>query len=493
MVGRLESINSQLSIISEEKTKHTSKKAEAERTYAECESEIQELSKGQSFEVLNKDLQLARAQFGAAGKSIDDIDKEIGRLIGVSHGLPFFADAFEDALQQLAIMRRENILPADVSEGFVNRLLDWPQTQICICGRSLDPGAHEDQRKCIEDYRNRTMAVDLNHALLSLVNSLESGTVRGFKVRADATVKGLTIAVKGREQAVISQLDSQTLVAALEEKRQKLSVEKIQQLQRSQRAANEARIDSERHLKEIEINLKRLEFEQGKLDSEINGLQKSGKGSEINKLLHSKKQAQELAGFIQEARAAVKNTFHSKLQDLVSHYYDPVAPDDSKAHVDKSTLLPAIRVDGEVRKNIGGAQRQLLVLSHIVSLAQLRKWLHDELKKVGINPGNIDEHCFVLDSVFGPVADEFREKCAEFLVGKARQVMVLVAAQQWDETVRTRLENPANKIYRLVRCTNKTDIKPEERTMKFRKKDIEVFRQVGPEVKSFTVAEEVKL
>lgn len=161
--------------------------------------------------------------------------------------------------------------------------------------------------------------------------------------------------------------------------------------------------------------------------------------------------------------------------------------------MDKATLLPAIQVNGQARKNIGGAQRQLLVLSHIVSLAQLRKWLHQELSSIGLSPGKIDEHCFVLDSVFGPVADGFREMCAEFLVGKARQIVILVASQQWDDTIRTRLEKSANKVYRLVRCTGKSDIKPEERTMKFRKKDIEVFRLIGRTEIPYTVAEEVKL
>jgi hypothetical protein len=213
----------------------------------------------------------------------------------------------------------------------------------------------------------------------------------------------------------------------------------------------------------------------------------------LEKILATQKQARALAEFIDLARVSVKGTFHSKLQELVSKYYDSVAPDGSMAHVDKGTLLPAIQVDGEVRKLIGGAQRQLLVLSHIVSLAQLRKWLHDELISLGLAPGKIDEHCFVLDSVFAPVADGFREKCAEFLVGKAKQIIILVASQQWDETIRTRLESSANKVYRLVRCTGKEDIKPENRTMKFRNKEIEVFRKIGVDEKPYTVAEEVKL
>lgn len=493
MVDRLESINVQHARQLEEKASHEVKMAEAEKIYSQCEIDIQELSKGKSFEELNKNLNTARAKRDSASKAIDDCDKEIARLIGASHGLPFYAEGFDEALQQLEVMRSENLLPADVSEGFVNRILAWPQNKMCICGRSLDPETHADQRKCIEDYRERTMAVDLNHALLSLLNSLEAGTARGFRARAEHAAVGLDEAIQKRDQAVLDQKDFQDQVDGLEQQRQQLSVEEIQRLQKRQRDAHDTRLRCAEQLKSVEIVLKRLEHDRAQLDSEVRGLQRGGVAGQIMTLIGTQKMARELADFIEEARIAVKNTFHSKLQDLVSRYYDPVAPDGSKAHVDKASLLPAIRVDGDVRKNIGGAQRQLLVLSHIVSLAQLRKWLHDQLSEIGIAPGRIDEHCFVLDSVFGPVADEFREKCAEFLVGKARQVMVLVASQQWDDTVRTRLERSANKVYRLVRCTGKDDFKPEDRTMRFRQKEIEVFRRINPADKPYTVAEEVRI
>jgi len=493
MLHKLEFNNNLVTNLNQEKIALDKKCDEAELIYSNCETDIQQLSKGKSFEQLSKDLDLVRSGFSRAGKQIDDSDKEIGRMIGISRGLPFYADGFDAAMRQLEVMQKENLLPADVSEGFVNRILRWPETQACICGRPLDPGANADQRKCIEDYREKTMAVDLNHALVSLLNSLEAETKNGFKARAKNSISEIDQSLQSRDKAVLAQKDYQEKIAGLEGRRQDLSVEEIQRLQKEQRAANETRLQCVEKLKTNDIALRNLGLMQTKLDAEIRALNRGGVAGQITKLIGTQKTASELADFIEEARTAVKNAFHSKLQDLVSQYYDPVAPDNSKAHVDKNSLLPAIRVDGEVRRNIGGAQRQLLVLSHIISLSRLRKWLHEELTKIGIIPGKIDDHCFVLDSVFGQVADQFREKCADFLVGKARQVIVLVASQQWDETVRSRLENAANKVYCLVRCTGKDDLKPEERTMSFRKKDIEVFRRIKPSEKPYTVAEEIPI
>jgi len=491
LVSRVDKVNQETGNLNLEKVDLDEKHSKAEVIYEESEQAIRDLSQGKSFEKLNKDLESARLERKEKERLINELDLEISRLIGNSQGLPFLGDAFGDALNQLEQMRDLNLLPADVSEPFANRLLDWPKTKICICGRGLDPKLHSDQRQCIEDYRERSMSVDLSAALLDLLNSLEKDAKHGFSRRSQESCSVLTDSLSKRDAAVIASIDLKERVKALEDERQNNNVEAVQKHQKRQREAGEIMGRIKIRLEKINELLQSLRHQKTKLDGDVKTMAGQGANSRIISMLKEQEQAKQLAEFIGEARAAVKGAFHTKLQDLVSQYYDPVAPDKSVAHVDRATLLPSIRVDGEVRRNIGGAQRQLLVLSHIVSLAQLRKWLHDELLALKIAPGRIDEHCFVLDSVFGPTADEFREKCAEFLVGKARQVIILVASQQWDETVRSRLEGYANKAYRLIRCTTKENMKPEDRTMEFRGKAYEVFRQIDGKQKPYTVAEEI--
>lgn len=474
-----------------EKEELIKKRSEAQAVYDQSEQAIRDLSQGKSFEQLNNDLDKVRLECKVQQRALDALDQEISRLIGNSQGLPFMNDAFASVLAQLGRMRDLNLLPADVSEPFANRLLDWPKTKVCICGRSLDPRQHLDQRKCIEDYRERSMSVTLSAALLDLLNSLEKDTKQGFLRRSQNVCSVVIDAISSRDSVILLISDLKDREKALEDERIRHNVAEVQKYQKRQRDAAEIIRQIANRIIKIDEMLQSLRHQKTKLEGEVKSMNGRGAANRISSLLNEQAQAKKLAEFIAESRAAVKGAFHTKLQDLVSQYYDPVAPDKSVAHVDRATLLPSICVDGEVRKNIGGAQRQLLVLSHIVSLAQLRKWLHDELLALKIAPGRIDEHCFVLDSVFGPTADEFREKCAEFLVGKARQVIVLVASQQWDNTVRTRLEGFANKAYRLVRCTTKENINPKERTMEFRGKAYEVFRQIGASQKPYTLAEEI--
>jgi DNA sulfur modification protein DndD len=462
--------------------------ADAKKAYEDCEEQIRNLSNGKPFDDLNKKLSNARAELKAKERDLDSAEREIAAEVGSSHGLPLLEAAFKPAFTQLEEMRGQNLLPGDVSEPFVHRLLE---AELCVCGRSLDPGRDATERRCVEDYLKRTMAVDLSALLMGLLNALEPGSKKGFVSRTKESRAALSKALDERDANIVAIADLKTRVQGLEKERDRLNVTEIQRLQAEQRKAADKEIEANRHIKGCDSVIRVLEHDYSQKEAELKKIGRKGAGAEILSLTQTRRRADELATFIGEARAAVKASFHKQLQNSLANYYDPVAPDNSTAWVDPKSLLPAIKVDGEIRKNIGGAQRQLLVLGHIVSLAQLRKWLHEQLQQVGVNPGQIEDHCFVLDSVFGPAADQFREKCAEFLVGKARQIVVLVASQQWDDIVRSRLEKPVTKAYRLVRHTPKDDISPSERLMRFRSKDYEVFHVIPAGKKAYTVAEEI--
>jgi hypothetical protein len=99
-----------------------------------------------------------------------------------------------------------------------------------------------------------------------------------------------------------------------------------------------------------------------------------------------------------------------------------------------------------VRKNLGGGQSQLLALAYIVSLARLRKSLHAEMQRLGVGLGKLDDQSFLLDSPFDKMMRPYAVKIAEFLDGNARQIVLLLAKQQW-ELVSDIIDPMADKIY----------------------------------------------
>jgi len=465
----------------------------ARRTYEDCEREILELSKGQSHDDINQRLAKVREEKRIAEKSIEDHDRDICRLVGVSHGVPFLTDAYAPAARVLKQMREDNLLPADVSEGFVNRLLDWPRSRTCICGRPLHPEENATERSCIEEYRNRALAVDLNAALLSLLNSLEPQNECGFRKRTAMCQAQIAAKMKARKTAIEKVQELRQQVIDLEDKRLQLNVEAITHLQERQReaaAAGRQAADAER---QIEAEITQYGRHMEEMRAEIRELERKGTNHKAGQLARAIETANELSGFIGHALRVVKESFHHRLQALVGQHYDSVATDGSRAWVDPESLVPAIQRDGVVMRNVGGAQKQLLVLSHIVSLAQLRKALHDELLSLNIYIGQLGDQAFFLDSVFGQTADNYREACAKFLPGKARQVVVLVANQQWDTSIREALEPHADRAFYLELHTPKPVDRPAERTMVFRGRDYQVFKRIADDETAYAQLREIPL
>jgi hypothetical protein len=156
--------------------------------------------------------------------------------------------------------------------------------------------------------------------------------------------------------------------------------------------------------------------------------------------------AEKLRLLIHESRETLNKSFHDILQRTVSHYYDQAAYDGTRARINRGTLLPAIENDGHVRGNLGGGQSQLLALAYVVALSRLRKDLHTQMQKLGIGCGKIDDQSFFLDSPFNNMTDHYAHAIAQFLDGNTRQVVLLLARQQWN-LVREIIETDISKAY----------------------------------------------
>src|SRR5262249_54038686 len=135
---------------------------------------------------------------------------------------------------------------------------------------------------------------------------------------------------------------------------------------------------------------------------ELNEMGGRGAGSQVQKLFAVRERANELQKLIEQSLEHLKGSFHQVLQESVCKYYDPNVTDSSSAIIDQNSLLPLIQRNGDVLHSLGGGQRQLLVLAHIISLAELRRNLHTQLDAIGIKTGKLDDQSFFLDSVFAP-------------------------------------------------------------------------------------------
>jgi hypothetical protein len=128
---------------------------EAEKLSRLGDEEVAREAKRQLTEAQQR-LTRAKARFETA-------DEEIVREIGNSLGVPFLNAAIAPVAEILKEMEDDNILPADITPGFVDRVL---KNKTCICGKQHD----ESSRSHWEEYRKKTLAADAGEGLRKLLD-----------------------------------------------------------------------------------------------------------------------------------------------------------------------------------------------------------------------------------------------------------------------------------------------------------------------------------
>jgi len=460
--------------------------------YHRLNEQIQALGrgKGAQHEKLNEAIEKARRDFGTESRALERIESRLCEVVGGSRGVSFFGPACVPAQQLLREMQDQNILPADVSEGFVKRLL---RADHCICGRPLLPEAkYAKERKCIEEYLARTLAIDLNSGLMRLFNMMEKGASNSLQGNMADLEKELSQLIGDRMKTIVREKDLQEEVRALEEKRAQSNVVEIAALQAKQNQAKDKQTrasnkqtEHETVLKVLQANLKR---EKSALENMVHGAAQH----KLKKLDAMQKMADELKDLIAESLNVLMASFRASLQESIACYYDQNTRDGSTAVIN-ADLLPSVREkSGEVLRVLGGAQRQLLVLAHIISLAELRRGLHQQLDTLGIKVGKLDDQSFFLDSIFAPCDPNMAGIVANFLPNRARQMLVLVAKQQWYKEIQGPLEKEADKIYGFCYHTPKKPEREEEFVVEVGKSKVKLFALLKGGTSSYTSIQELK-
>lgn len=416
------------------------KREELVAKFEEVTSRLQELGTGGDAEKWVSRLRELRGRLDTARRTHQKSDSEIARLVGTSRGIPFLIEALPTARRILHQMQEDNILPADISEPFVNRVLS---AKCCVCGHPHD----DHTRAAWKSYKEKTLSVDLNRGLSDLLNAVDEKSNRGF-VHFTKELAAKISSTRDARSAALTEIETiEKSVADLEKKLQDSPVEEIRRLSNCLRELTVQRERMTGEITQLETGISNI---QNTLKSHKDKLHKArplGALAQKEKTLRlARERAEKLRLLIQESREVMTRSFYEILQRSVTEYYDHSAYDGSRARINRATLLPAIEADGQIRGNLGGGQSQLLALAYIVSLSRLRKNLHLQMKKLGIGYGQVDDQSFVLDSPFNQVTEHYAHAIAKFLDGNARQAILLLARHQWN-LVRPVIEPASPKVF----------------------------------------------
>ncbi len=410
--------------------------------YAATKNRLDELVKGTDISALAKQLTARQRDLDDAQGKRQRCEETICRLVSESLGIPFMLSAMPVASKILLQLKEQNVIPADLSERFVDRVLEQ---DCCVCGTKHTTHTRANWLK----YKEKTLSLDLNHGLSDLLTLTHKSGTHSFLHKSRDLQVELGKFRNHRGQHIIKCQELQALIKSIEDQLAKYPVEEIRNLGIQLSALTDQREKLGSDIGQCDVSIRTLAVKMAEVNKQVDKARPKGvAANQQGKLERVRDRAEQLRDLIAQTRQFLHGLFHKILKASVSQDYDQVATDGSKAAIDYQTLLPAIERDGALSKNLGGGMSQLLALAYVVALSKLRRELHQEMQQLHIGLGKIDDQSFMLDSPLDKADPHYSKAIARFLLGSARQTVISMLPQQWN-LVRDILEEHAVRIYGL--------------------------------------------
>lgn len=446
---------------------------------------IDELAKTaeQSQKVLQQIRELEGRKQTVRSKA-DRAAQEYRRLVSNAGGLPFLSSTFSLVDKRLSGLRKKNPLPADVSRGFIERLL---KSQRCVCGRE-----HDDQaREHLQKYLETSLASQTNSDLLTLANRLDGGSGSHYR----GSLKTLSTDLNRLQ---IEEEAARTQVAELDKQLDEIhppdegKLNGFQMLLQQRRVLGAKRSNLAVERANMEATIRTQEQVIRRLRDDLAKIAPKKKLGKVDTLKQEYDKAQALLDALEAGQERFKESVASILQEQLSALFDPAVTSGNKARLDRRTLLPAITTpSGRIEKDTGGGEKQVLELAYVIALAELRTVINKTVRDAGLGGDLLGPQSFVLDSPFTSVDPNYMRVIAEFLPGKAQQMILLIAKQNWHETIRTALEDHVTDAHAITLHTA-TEIKePDAYRFQFRGETLNLLKKLPGKEAAFTTFQQL--
>lgn len=419
-----------------------------------------------------------------AARAVQDADQQVGELIRKSLAIPLLTPAFGPVDQHLQALRTRNLLPADVSRGFIERLLKGTS---CVCGSCLD----EEKRAELERYLGKTLAAQTNQDLVALANVLEGGEDSPLKRRARAFAGTLTKLKAERSAALQALTNAQTAIQGLMPKIEEAAITRFSELIQAVRNIELRIKQNEASQREKEDSIKKQENALAGLANELAKARPKRGADKMEAISKAIELAENVREKLAQGESAFREAVHGILQERLTHYFG-VATSGNTAWIDKETFLPSMRDrSGLTIVNPGGGEQQVLNLAFVIALAELRTVINEDLSAAGLGGRLLGDQSFVLDSPFTSADPNFMKAIAEFLPAKAPQMLLLLAKQNWPDNVRQTLAPHISKVYGVTLHTPVEPADPDAFRFEWGGQVVELRKQLPLGSTSFSTFKEL--
>ncbi len=390
-------------------------------------------------------------EISATSTSKDSLIKERRDYISRFGFLAFTEELVNTCESFLDDKRKKGELPFKVKEQFIDDLLAANQ---CICGRALSEGSQPFNE--VLKFKKSTTGKDIEGSFI--------------------TASGAILPIKQARKDLFDRLRTDQLKRTEMEKKIESMSGKLDEIN-----SKIGKIDSE--------SVQRLEAKRGKLNEDIDSatlekgaLQATKQGLDKD-LATLKKRREELSAQNEQVKLAQGRIFiaeetygligswytslgsevREKLSRKVNDTFKKIIRKDYWAKISNEYTLDIYKKVGEhetVVHEKSTGENQITSLSFIASIVQMAKERGDKnyYFKGGIYP-------IVMDSAYGPLDPEYREKIAEYIPSMSEQVVLMVSDSHWSGEIENKIRPRMGKEFSLVYHAPGPDV-PNERVKK---------------------------
>lgn len=417
-------------------------RASAKAAKEEAESELSSIdAKLKSFEKsreLQEERQSLVSRTGKIFNDIADTERKQKALIGESGFLMLCDDVLSKCSAIVEENRKKGVLPYKIKEQFIDDLIDLGK---CICGSEITGGSKEHKELLETRKRAGSENLEGNFIRLSaLLNDHGEAKSRFTRHYSDLAKRLLELTTEnektsGRISDISAALESvnESKIVELEKNHREFSRLRDDALQ-DEGIAKRSREELKSELAEQETMLARLELQQGKvtaLQARIESADTVGKAFE--ELYES------LADHVREDLSTrVNETFRSIIRKPL------MAVIDEEYRLQIMAATSAGEEYSVTEQSTG--EKQVTSLSFIASIIALAREQHG--RSTTFFQGGL--YPLVMDSPFGALDADYREKVASNVAALAEQVVIFVSNSQWAGEVRQACEARVGRSYRLV-------------------------------------------
>lgn len=410
-----------------------------EENKAACDLDIEEIDKSlDSIKVIAQQQKLRKeleVQLDQIRQDKSAAELALNKNITERGFLAFVESQLTEVKQYLDEIRVRGEMPSKVKATFIDDLINLGK---CICGQSLEPGS--DCVKTLESYRTTIKDNGVEEkflALFGVMSVLQSERKTLFTNIHEWTMKLDDLAK--RRKGLLGRIDELGEViggaedAAEMEKRRVILKEKSQEF-------NDRCAIGRHQISDWDCAFKEKEKE---VEKEL------AKTSQADLSQRRKQLAKKVADTIGELHEAMAHQVRSDLSKKVDDTFRKIMRKDYWAEIDEDFTLKIFKnIEGHgkqpvLEKSTGENQvTSLCFISSIVNSAKERASKPGVFQKGGIFP-------IVMDSPFGALDPEYRQKVANLIPALADQVIVMVSKSQWRGEVESELSKRLGKQYTL--------------------------------------------